>query len=220
MDLVDFPLLRPGESAEIAGWSVLRGNALLSVIAPDGTTVRLALTDEARTDTFRPAAAGRVLVLGGARSGKSSYAESRLAHEPAVTYVATAFARPDDPEWIARVAAHRERRPAGWRTVETTDLAGFLPAAETPVLIDCVSLWLGAHLDGDDLDGRVDALLAAWRDCRAPLVAVSSEVGSGVVPVSVAGRRYRDELGRLNARLAAASDEVWLVTAGLPRRLR
>jgi adenosylcobinamide kinase/adenosylcobinamide-phosphate guanylyltransferase len=215
MDSVAFPALQPGESAENAGWALLRSESGLTVIAPDGTAVELALTE--------PPAAGhgrRILVLGGARSGKSAYAESLIADCPVVTYVATAFARPDDAEWVARVAAHRERRSAGWRTVESIDLAGLLPRADGPLLIDCISLWLGAQLEAPDLPRLVEALVQAWADCPVLVVAVSSEVGSGVVPVSAAGRRYRDELGRLNARLAATADEVWLVTAGLPRRLR
>ncbi|MCU1677926.1 MAG: adenosylcobinamide kinase [Frankiales bacterium] len=214
-DDVTFPPVQPGESAESRGWAVLRDDDSVTVTGPDGTQLRVPLAPAA---AVRPA--GRVLVLGGARSGKSSYAESRVASSPAVTYVATAFPRPDDPEWTTRVATHRARRPASWRTVETTDLAGLLPEADVPVLIDCLSLWLAAHLDSDDLSTRVDDLLEAWGACRVPVVAVSSEVGAGVVPVSESGRRYRDELGRLNARFAAAADEVWLVTAGIPRRLR
>ena len=216
MDSVAFPAVQPGESAEKAGWTVLRSSGALSVLAPDGTSVEVALAD-----TPAPSHHARhVLVLGGARSGKSSYAESLLAGCPTVTYIATAFARPGDDEWLARVAAHRARRPPGWRTLESTDVAGLLPHSDTPVLIDCVSLWLGAHLDAADLPARVEALTQAWESCPVLVVAVSSEVGSGVVPVSAAGRRYRDELGRLNARLAAVADEVWLVTAGLPRRLK
>jgi adenosylcobinamide kinase/adenosylcobinamide-phosphate guanylyltransferase len=216
MDPVAFPPIRPGESAESAGWSLLRRADAMTVVAPDGSVVEIPLSSEVPS----PPVARRVLVLGGARSGKSSYAESRLAWAPTVTYVATAFPRPGDAEWARRVAAHRDRRPAGWPTVETTDLAGLFPAARTPLLVDCFSLWLAAHLDSAELDRLVDELVGAWAACPVPVVAVSSEVGSGVVPVSPSGRRYRDELGRLNARLAALADEVWLVTAGLPRRLR
>jgi adenosylcobinamide kinase/adenosylcobinamide-phosphate guanylyltransferase len=208
--------LAPGESREAGGWSVLRAPDSVTVAAPDGTQVRIELAAPARDDS----AARRLLVLGGARSGKSAYAESRLAEAAAVTYVATALPRPDDAEWAARVAAHRLRRPTTWTTVETTDVATVLRSARHDVLVDCISLWLGAHLDDPALAERTDELLDAWASCRVPVIAVSSEVGSGVVPVSEAGRRYRDELGRLNARLAATADEVWLLTAGLPRRLR
>lgn len=184
-------------------------------LLPDGADVEIG-------EPARPGAAGphRVLVLGGARSGKSVEAERRLAAEPAVTYVATAAHRPEDAEWVARLAAHRARRPASWRTLETADLAGVLRDSPGPLLIDCVSLWLGAQLDRSELAERLDELVAAWRRSPAYVVAVSNEVGSGVVPAHESGRRFRDELGRLNARLAAESDEVWLMTAGLARRLR
>ncbi len=172
----------------------------------------------------------RTLVLGGARSGKSGYAEGLLAAEPAVTYAATAAARPDDAEWQARVRLHQERRPAGWRTEEDADLPSLLAAATGPLLVDCVSLWLTGVLDAhgywDDPAGlagaraEYDRLLAAWSAATARVVLVSSEVGWGVVPGSAAGRLFRDELGRLNAALAAASDEVVLVVAGLPLRLK
>jgi adenosylcobinamide kinase/adenosylcobinamide-phosphate guanylyltransferase len=160
----------------------------------------------------------RVLVLGGARSGKSRYAESLLLAEPDVTYVATSFPRPDDVEWQHRVEQHRKRRPANWRTVETLDIATAIqPGSAT--LVECVTLWLGAALDEADLAERCDRLVVAVEDASDPLVLVSNEVGDGVVPVSESGRRFRDELGTLNARLAAVCDEVWKVTAGIPVRL-
>jgi adenosylcobinamide kinase / adenosylcobinamide-phosphate guanylyltransferase len=169
----------------------------------------------------------RVLVLGGARSGKSERAELRLAGEPEVTYVATG-ARPEesgDPDWAARVAAHRARRPAWWRTAETTDLAGVLAAARGAVLIDGIGTWLAAVLDEydawDGADGvqgkmtqRIADLVAAWRQAEALVVAVSDEAGMGVVPATSAGRLFRDELGRLNQSLAAESEETELIVAG------
>jgi adenosylcobinamide kinase/adenosylcobinamide-phosphate guanylyltransferase len=171
-------------------------------------------------------------VLGGARSGKSSYAEAMLAGERTVDYVACGT-RPDDddPEWAARVALHRERRPASWRTVETLDLPTVLGSPGPPVLVDCLTTWLAGTMDecgvwseapGADqrLATAVDELLTAWAGTRRRVVGVSNEVGSGIVPDTVSGRRFRDELGVLNARLAAASQRVWLVTAGLPQRLR
>ncbi|MDP9394678.1 MAG: bifunctional adenosylcobinamide kinase/adenosylcobinamide-phosphate guanylyltransferase, partial [Actinomycetota bacterium] len=170
--------------------------------------------------THRPR---RTLVLGGARSGKSYEAERRLLADPAVTYVATAGTRDGDAEWAARVATHRERRPSSWRTVETTDVAAVLRDARTPVLVDCLSLWLTAVMDregawdGTESEGvrrAVADLVDAWRHVRVPVVAVSNEVGSGVVPATPSGRRFRDELGRLNALVAAESDEVLLTVAG------
>jgi adenosylcobinamide kinase / adenosylcobinamide-phosphate guanylyltransferase len=162
----------------------------------------------------------RILVLGGSRSGKSRFAEALLADAGAVDYVATAARRPDDAEWTARIAAHQAHRPAHWRTLETDDVATVLGGAGPPALVDSVTLWLAAVLDAGDLDARTDRLCAAWQQTARHVVAVSDEVGSGVVPETAAGRRFRDELGTLNQRLAAAADEVHLVVAGLPVRLR
>jgi adenosylcobinamide kinase/adenosylcobinamide-phosphate guanylyltransferase len=198
--------------------------------------------DLARRDRLprRPGGRGyRVLVLGGARSGKSATAERLLAGRDQVDYVATGAA-PDasDPEWAARVATHRERRPPHWATLETRDLEGVLAGPDlsarqlaTPVLVDCLSTWLAGVMDecglwsaapGADqaLATRLDGLLDAWRATRRTVVAVSSEVGSGVVPATASGARYRDELGLLNTRVAAQGQQVWLCTAGIPRRLR
>jgi len=167
----------------------------------------------------------RVLVMGGARSGKSERAELRLAGEPDVTYVATGPDGADDPDWAARVAVHRARRPAWWRTAETTDLAGVLASARGAVLIDGIGTWLAAALDQcgawdgspgaqERLAGMTEELLDAWRQARGYVVAVSDEAGLGVVPATAAGRRFRDELGRLNQALAAESEETELVVAG------
>jgi len=164
----------------------------------------------------------RVLVLGGARSGKSERAELRLAGEPDVTYVATASDGAGDPEWAARVAAHRARRPAWWRTAETTELAGVLATARGALLIDGIGTWLAAVLGqcggwddpGERLAGMIAELVGAWRQTSAYVVAVSDETGLGVVPATPAGRLFRDELGRLNQALAAESDEAELVVAG------
>jgi adenosylcobinamide kinase / adenosylcobinamide-phosphate guanylyltransferase len=189
----------------------------------------------------------RVLVLGGARSGKSERAELRLAGEADVTYVATgpagitrseetaepggptgaagAAGRAGDVEWAARVAAHQARRPAWWRTAETTDLAGVLARSRGALLIDGIGTWLAAAMDecgawdgsadsAARLAARIAGLVGAWRQTRAYVVAVSDETGLGVVPVTPAGRRFRDELGRLNQMLAAESEEAELVVAG------
>ena len=156
--------------------------------------------------TARPACG--VLVLGGARSGKSAVAEAMLAGQGTVDYVATGpLPGTGDAEWDARVADHRQRRPAHWRTAETLDLDQVLglPDSRTPVLIDCLSTWLARLMDdcglwsgrpGADreLAARVDRLVAAWQTTRRPAIAVSNEVGSGVVPATKSGRRYRDEL--------------------------
>jgi len=211
----------------------------------DGDACTTDRSAERRTDAGRRGP-WRVLVLGGARSGKSEQAELRLAGEPDVTYVAagavlagtvlagtvlagTVLAgtggTAGDPEWAARVAAHRARRPAWWRTAETTDLAGALTGARGTLLIDGVGTWLAAVMDecgawdgsaesAARLAARVAGLTSAWRQTEAHVVAVSDEAGLGVVPGTPAGRLFRDELGRLNQALAAESEEAELVVAG------
>ena len=173
----------------------------------------------------------RTLVLGGARSGKSAHAEG-LLNESRVDYLATARRQPDDSDWEARIAAHVARRPAGWRTVEPADLPGALRAAgPAPALVDDVATWLSGELDDAGAwvgspeairacRARCAELVSAVAACPARLVVVSAEVGLGVVPVTPAGRLFRDELGALNAKLAAVCQEVLLVVAGLPIRLR
>ncbi len=176
----------------------------------------------------------RTLVLGGARSGKSLEAERRLAAFPDVLYVATGGTREGDLEWAARVAAHRERRPGSWRTAETCDLTPLLAEDGPPLLIDCLALWLTDAMDSvnawDDekwanggeraLRERVSALVAGVRATSRTVVAVSNEVGSGVVPATASGRRFRDELGRLNAMFAEECEQVLLVVAGQALPLR
>jgi adenosylcobinamide kinase / adenosylcobinamide-phosphate guanylyltransferase len=178
-----------------------------------------------------------VLVLGGARSGKSVTAERMLAGRDHVDYVATGAVPDDaDPEWAARVNAHRQRRPGHWTTLETRNLEPVLTATSperiaAPVLVDCLSTWLAGVMDDvgvwDGRDGadtelasRADGLLDSWRSTRRHVVAVSNEVGSGVVPATTSGIRYRDELGVLNARIAAESEQVWYCVAGIAKRIK
>ena len=205
-----------------------------------------------------------VLVLGGARSGKSAYAERLLWERPDVRYVAAGPAPgPDDLEWQARVAAHRARRPASWTTVEAPPTARptsparsgdsqssadtragrelDLPAVideldgDTAALVDCLGTWVTRLVDESGAwedRGRAEEvvaqaterLVAALRRRRAPgegdVVLVSNEVGLGVVPAHASGRLFRDRMGVLNASIAAACDEVWFLTAGLPQRLK
>jgi adenosylcobinamide kinase/adenosylcobinamide-phosphate guanylyltransferase len=156
-----------------------------------------------------------------------------LAGDGLVDYVATGTPPGSgDAEWDARLAEHQRRRPPRWRTTETLALAEVLAApAAVPVLVDCLTTWLARVMDdcgawdGDQeaacaLAARIDETVGAWRLTQRHVVAVSNEIGSGVVPGTASGRRFRDELGRLNARIAADSDEVWLCTAGIARRLR
>ncbi|MCM2414559.1 bifunctional adenosylcobinamide kinase/adenosylcobinamide-phosphate guanylyltransferase [Streptomyces sp. RKAG290] len=195
---------------------------------PDGTTLAVggyhAVPDVPR----------RTLITGGARSGKSVEAERRLETYPEVVYVATGGGRDGDTEWAARIGLHRERRPAAWRTEETCELVELLASDGPPLLIDCLSLWLTDAMDRVDAwdDGawagggesklrkRTGELVAAFRGTRRTVVAVTNETGSGVVPATAAGRRFRDELGRLNAAVADECERVLLVVAGQALTLR
>jgi adenosylcobinamide kinase/adenosylcobinamide-phosphate guanylyltransferase len=175
--------------------------------------------------------ARRILVVGGARSGKSAHAEALLAGEPVVDYVATALRDPADAEWAERIARHRKRRPAHWNTIETHDLAAVLATDGPATLVDSMTAWLTAAMDAagtwhgsgdaaERLAHDVDRTVGAWAATPRCVVAVSDEVGSGVVPATPSGRLFRDALGLLNQRLAAGADEVWLVTVGIAQKLR
>jgi adenosyl cobinamide kinase/adenosyl cobinamide phosphate guanylyltransferase len=155
-----------------------------------------------------------VLYLGGARSGKSRLAGERAGASGApVTFIATG--EPGDDEMAERIELHKRERPAGWRTVEEPrDLAGALasvPAGET-ALVDCLTLWV-ANGGGDG--AALDAATAR----EGLTIAVSNEVGLGIVPANALAREYRDTLGRVNAAWAAAADEAWFVVAGRTLRL-
>jgi adenosylcobinamide kinase / adenosylcobinamide-phosphate guanylyltransferase len=159
------------------------------------------------------------LVLGGARSGKSRYAESLItACAPPWIYVATAQA--GDDEMAERIAAHRARRGAGWQTIEAPhDLAGAVDAVSlhASLLVDCLTLWLtNRMLAKADLDAEILRLEEALARRTGAAVLVSNEVGYGIVPDNALARGFRDAQGRLNQRLAARADRVVLVVAGLP----
>lgn len=189
---------------------------------PDGTSLAVGTYREV------PQLPRRTLVTGGARSGKSLEAERRLESFPDVVYVATSGTREGDVEWADRVCAHRDRRPGTWRTEETCELAGLLREDGPPLLIDCLSLWLTDAMDrvgawDDDawsrggekaLRERVAELVAAVRATSRTVVAVTNEVGSGVVPATASGRRFRDQLGRLNAAFADECEQVLTVISG------
>ena len=175
----------------------------------------------------------RLLVTGGARSGKSHHGESLVQGRMPVTYVATAPTYPDDPEWVERIARHRHRRPPTWRLRETTQVADLLREAqpEETVLVDCLTLWVTAAVDRADAwedataaSSAVEEILADLLDAlgstRADVVLVTNEVGSGIAPATVSGRLFRDLLGRVNAAVATACDDVEIVTSGIPRTLK
>jgi adenosylcobinamide kinase / adenosylcobinamide-phosphate guanylyltransferase len=172
-----------------------------------------------------------ILALGGTRSGKSSFglaaASRSVVDGGRVWFLATAW--PGDPELDDRIARHRAARPASWPTIEVgTDLAAALAqtVADEPVLIDGFTLWLSTLL-GDDLpaidpilDGPVGEALRAIDARPGPVVVVSDEVGSGIVPMHAGARAYRDLVGIAHQRLAALADEVYLLVAGLPITLK
>jgi adenosylcobinamide kinase/adenosylcobinamide-phosphate guanylyltransferase len=164
------------------------------------------------------------LVLGGARSGKSRYAEALVTGAAASgTYIATAEA--GDAEMAARIARHRAGRGACWRTVEEPlDVAGAITAhadPARPILVDCLTLWLSNLLGaGRIVEHESEMLLAALRDAAGPVVLVANEVGMGLVPETPLGREFRDEAGRLNQAVAALADRVVFVAAGLPLELK
>ena len=236
---------RVSSAAELARrcalWQAQQGN--------DGQLI----SGPVRPSAGEPAGASqprRTLIVGGARSGKSTEAELRLAGEPRVTYLAAgpwpSSTSPDglaDPEWAARVARHRARRPPWWQTIESLDIAGYLRQQAGAVLIDGIGTWLAGVMDEaglwDDAAGavaarsadpparvpagpdrsavvqsRIDELVEAWRQTAALAVAVTDDVGSGVVPAYPAGRAFRDQLGWLNQRLAAESEVVLYMVAG------
>ena len=175
----------------------------------------------------------KVLVTGGVRSGKSAHAESLLAEEPVVTYVAPGD--PPDPQrdadWAARVARHQERRPAHWTTEETRDLAGAIGRAPGAVIVDCLGTWVTGVVDEEQLWeadaaaahervlSRFDAAVAAVASAAGTVVLVTNEVGLGVVPEHRSGRLFRDLLGTVNQRAGQMCDEVHLVVAGRVLRL-
>jgi adenosylcobinamide kinase/adenosylcobinamide-phosphate guanylyltransferase len=175
--------------------------------------------------TPSPRAATTTLVTGPVRSGKSRHAEELLRGAPGVTYVATGLpADGSDREWARRVESHRARRPETWRTVESSELSSVIDSATAPLLIDCLGTWLTAVVDQtgwDDLEKAAKAL----RDRSARLVeslcattqtvvVVTNEVGWSLVATTASGRLFQDELGRLNAAVAAVAAQVHLVVAG------
>jgi adenosyl cobinamide kinase/adenosyl cobinamide phosphate guanylyltransferase len=158
------------------------------------------------------------LILGGARSGKSLHGETLLGrHPPPWIYIATAQAF--DGEMRARIAMHRARRAAGWRTVEAplALVPALAEAGDAPVLVDCLTLWLTNLLLAEaDLEAEAEALVLALGRRAAPAIMVASEVGLGIVPETALARRFRDAAGILHQKIAARAGRVLLMVAGLP----
>lgn len=166
---------------------------------------------------------GITFVLGGARSGKSHFAESFVASLPRPwVYVATAEAH--DDEMAARIAEHQARREAGWQTIEAPhELPEAIRGAPkgAVVLVDCLTLWLSNIMHGPfDIDRAIGQLEEALHTRENATVLVSNEVGLGLVPETRLGRAFRDAQGRLNQRIAAFASRVVLVVAGQPLILK
>lgn len=163
------------------------------------------------------------LVLGGARSGKSAYAEDLLQPYPRKLYLASAEAH--DDEMAERIRAHQDRRGDGWDTVEAPlDATRAIRAhadPDRPILFDCLTLWLtNAMLAERDVAAETEALCAALKAAAGPVVVVSNEVGLGIVPENALARRFRDLAGAANRRVAAVADRVVFVAAGLPLTMK
>jgi adenosylcobinamide kinase/adenosylcobinamide-phosphate guanylyltransferase len=159
------------------------------------------------------------LILGGARSGKSGYAEAMIGARPAI-YVATAEAR--DGEMADRIRLHQARRGANWTTREAPlDLIGALREAKQAILVDCLTLWL-SNLLGAGRDPAVETatLIDILPQVTTPVIFVANEVGLGIVPDNALARRFRDDAGRLNQQIASIADRVVFVAAGLPLILK
>lgn len=162
---------------------------------------------------------GRTLILGGASSGKSAFAEN-LCVQSGLERIYIATAQAFDDEMREKIAAHRAARGPDWTTIEAPlDPMGALDGARPGqiVLLDCVTLWLSnCLLAGRDAERAGDDLLAALARCAAPVISVTNEVGQGIVPETKLGRLFRGAQGRLNQRLAEEADTVVAVLAGLP----
>jgi adenosylcobinamide kinase/adenosylcobinamide-phosphate guanylyltransferase len=185
------------------------------------------LIEASRVGPSRPRKQPKLtLILGGARSGKSAYAEGLALHRARAgeaLYLATAEAL--DGEMKERIDRHQARRGTGWITVEEPlDLVGAIrrhDRAGRPILVDCLTLWLSNVMAADkDVGEAAGALLAALREAAAPILVISNEVGTGIVPENRLARVFRDQAGFLNQKIAAAADEVVFVVAGLPLTLK
>lgn len=184
-----------------------------------------------------------IFITGGARSGKSSFAEKLAAERgPGVTYLATAAG--GDDEMRQRIESHRRRRPDGWKTVEVAgDLAGAIGQALEgggTVLVDCITVYLaglmpqesggensalqadvaGNGRDSAAVEAEIERLVDVCRSGNGRVIIVGNEVGMGIVPVSPLGRAFRDTAGRANQQLAAAADEVYLCVSGIPLKVK
>jgi adenosylcobinamide kinase / adenosylcobinamide-phosphate guanylyltransferase len=164
------------------------------------------------------------LVLGGARSGKSSFAQ-RLAEKATGELIYIATAQAFDGEMAARIARHQAERGPRWQTVECpVNLGGTIAVhqeANKTILVDCLTLWLNNLMLGDhNIEAAISSLKTAIVGSASHIIMVSNEVGQGIVPDNALARRFRDEAGWLNQALATIADDVWVITAGIPQPLK
>ena len=216
--VVDGVLRLGADGITVAGYEVTTTRTArglrYDVLTPDGEQV----------SWTAPTSSQRTLILGGARSGKSTEAERLLADSADTLYVATGGDGSADPEWASRIALHRARRPASWGLAETIDLVPLLSSSGPPLLIDCLTLWLSRTMDAcevwadltraAEVEARIADLAAAWSSTSRTVVAVSNDIGAGVVPADPGTRLFRDLMGRLNTTIAHHSTTVLWTLAG------
>ncbi len=165
-----------------------------------------------------------VLVLGGARSGKSAFGE-RLVKESGLMPYYLATARAEDDEMRERIDHHQQQRGAGWQTIEEplalVDALSSDAVEGRAILVDCLTLWLSnLMVAGADIAIESRALAQCAKNLPVPVVFISNEVGQGIVPDNKMAREFRDHAGRLHQMMAAACGEVWFITAGIPQKLK
>jgi adenosylcobinamide kinase/adenosylcobinamide-phosphate guanylyltransferase len=210
--------LGPDGHVDAAGYTVRTTHT------PDGLRYDVTTPGGERLSWTAPRTARRILVLGGARSGKSTEAERLLAGRDDVLYVATGGDGDGDPAWAERIARHRARRPATWGLTETIDLVPLLIGDGPPLLIDCLTLWLTRTMDAcevwtdptrvTEVERHMTGLAEAWSSSPREVIAVSNDVGAGVVPGTASGVVFRDLMGRLNTAVAHRADQVLWCLAG------
>ena len=217
------------DSTDVIAFHLSHHNPPAQELAIELAKSNVRLVDDGAIINTRETRSKKLFVLGGARSGKSTYAEQQAMNYSMVIYVATGGTRQDDSEWLTRVSLHQARRPQHWSTVESTDLVDVIASASSPLLIDCLTMWLTAKLDEADawnednnihedalqtVNNQIHAVVDAIQQSPVDLIIVSNEVGQGIVPETRSGRLFRDLMGVVNTRIAASCSEAVFIAAG------